>query len=354
MVHPNVVAEVFISEGFDFFMWCTFATKTKNMICVYDASLWFVSCDLSALNYGYPDLPHQMTLFEKQTRIHLTFSYLNIFTFCLKKQQEKQPHYGSQGWLIVINYFYIRLDLALDGKPRKVSGWDTLFHKLIKPDKPIKKVQATADRFRKNLTVCECVDLPLWHVHPWVCVNLRLYLLECACHSGVPVTSLHHITMQPWHLWQPSEASNLIKTEINLISDLPDEYDKTCSRLMDLDTYQGPGNHWSWIRGGRDRGGGVRGSKTLGGVSRSCPGEVLAGWAWMTAMAGWRSKAPCKAPSPVCGRRERLILCHSHTHTHKHTYTYIHRNTQTPFHSDFPVFNSAILSPFSSVSHVFL
>lgn len=187
------------------------------------------------------------------------------------------------------------------------------------------------------MSVCERVHLLLWCVCPRLCVDLRLYPPECACCSGVSVTSLHHITMQPWHLWQPSEASNLIKTEINLISDLPDEYDKTCSRLMDLDTYQGPGNHWSWIRGGRDWGGGVRGSKTWWGLVEAALERCSqAGLGWQP----WLGDGPkllAKPPSLVCGREEGLILSHSLTHT--------------AFCFSFPVFNSPILSHLhSSVS----
>lgn len=148
------------------------------------------------------------------------------------------------------------------------------------------------------------------------CVHSVLRLHPSTCWSEpatlLSVTSLHHITILPWHLWQPSEASNLIKTQINLLSDLPDEYDNTCSRLLDLDTYQGPRNHWSWIRGGRDCGGGVRGSKTQGvGVSGSYSREMLAGWAWMTAVAGWYSKAPCKACFLLLEERSSFPPCSS-------------------------------------------
>lgn len=135
---------------------------------------------------------------------------------------------------------------------------------------------------------CVCTDDCVW-----------MYLLECACNSWLSVTGLHHITIEPWHLWQPSEASNLIKTEINLLSDLPDEYDKTCSRLMDLDTYQGPENHWSQIRGGRDSRGGVRGSKTQGGLSEAALERCFqAGLGWQPRLGDGPKLHANPPPSP--------------------------------------------------------
>ncbi len=174
------------------------------------------------------------------------------------------------------------------------------------------------------VSVCERVRLLLWCVRPWLCVDLRLHPPECACCSGESVTSLHHITIQPWHLWQPSQASNLIKTEINLISDLPDEYDKTCSRLMDLDTYQGPGNHWSWIRGGRDWGGGVRGSKTRWGLVEAALERCSqAGLGWQP----WLGDGPKLLQSPpllsVGERRDSFSVIHAHTCISTHTHNFL-------------------------------
>lgn len=168
---------------------------------------------------------------------------------------------------------------------------------------------------------CVCTDDCVW-----------MYLLECACNSWLSVTGLHHITIEPWHLWQPSEASNLIKTEINLLSDLPDEYDKTCSRLMDLDTYQGPENHWSQIRGGRDSGGGVRGSKTQGGLLEAALERCFqAGLGWQP----WLGDGPKLHANPP----PSLILIHPQTYP----------LTRTTFGFAFPVLTSPVLSPFSSL-----
>ena len=153
---------------------------------------------------------------------------------------------------------------------------------------------------------------------------LGVCLQLCAvCHK-------HHITIDPWQLLQPSEASNLIKTEINLISDLPDEYDKTCSRLMDLDTYQGPWNHWSRIRGGRVGRGGVRGSKTRGGLVEAALERCLqAGLGWQP----WLCDGPKLHAKPA-----------SFQFTHMHTYPLTH----VTFCFVFPIFDAPILFPFAS------
>lgn len=72
-------------------------------------------------------------------------SFTWMWTFENRKQKKgyrsQQVH---QGWLTGQS---ILLDLALDGSTGKVR-WRSvlLFHWLIKPDNPIKRVQATADR----------------------------------------------------------------------------------------------------------------------------------------------------------------------------------------------------------------
>lgn len=135
--------------------------------------------------------------------------------------------------------------------------------------------------------------------------------------------------MQPWHLWQPSDASNLIKTEINLISDLPDEYDKTGCGLMDLDTYQGPKTHWSWIRGERNWRGGARGCKSWRGLVESALKRCLQAEAWDDSH-GWVTVQSSIQSPPLLSVRER-----------KHSLSI----TLSSF--PFPVFMSSILESHS-------
>ena len=72
-------------------------------------------------------------------------------------------------------------------------------------------------------------------VRAFVCVYVYVARARvCVCQSH----SLCHISIQADMSGGSPEASDLIKTEINLIWDLLDEYDKTCSGLIDPDTYR--------------------------------------------------------------------------------------------------------------------
>ena len=125
--NPQIVImqqiHVYINNWFVYPWWKGIYLKGLLLIDITQTKIhfnWIINYFLPSPTKYLLNTHISLSVHKRKTN-QTSFDFFFTFLFASKKK----PHHASQGWLIGYNCFYIRLDLALDGKLRKVSGWDT-------------------------------------------------------------------------------------------------------------------------------------------------------------------------------------------------------------------------------------